>query len=330
LFGLSRLQTTTNPCFDLFVEQKMKKQKTDQLIQRLDRQLEKKEKEQLVKSEETKPEVVVQNTLKKKKEKRNVKENLDSNDANGTESNEPMEQEGNESDEVMSKKELKRLKVQQLKLKLKKKRAQANTDEDDDEKKDESIEEESEHQSEQEELVKDESEAEAADDEDNEDEADEEEDDDEEEDGEEDQEEEDDAPKTKKMKTTSTGDQAPTKGKLSADAFPNKTVSIAVPASIILNAQTPDLKAYLIGQIARTAAIFNCYEIVVYDEYCTGGNYDDDECEEPKIECVRQMSRVLRYLECPQYLRKSLFPLHKDFKFAGNTSISLFTLLKCV
>lgn len=97
----------------------------------------------------------------------------------------------------------------------------------------------------------------------------------------------------------------------------DRTISIALPASIILNAQTPELKAYLVGQVARCAAIFKVNEIVVFDEHCTGGDYNDDECEDDKVTCVRQMGNLLRYLECPQYLRKSLFPLHKDFRSAG-------------
>jgi len=27
--------------------------------------------------------------------------------------------------------------------------------------------------------------------------------------------------------------------------------------------------------------------------------------------------RILQFLECPQYLRKQLFPLHKDLQYAG-------------
>ena len=30
-----------------------------------------------------------------------------------------------------------------------------------------------------------------------------------------------------------------------------------------------------------------------------------------------QMIRILQYLECPQYLRKYLFPIQKDLQFAG-------------
>jgi len=84
------------------------------------------------------------------------------------------------------------------------------------------------------------------------------------------------------------------------------TVSIAVAGSIIDNAQSPALKAYLAGQVARAASIFNIDEIIVFDD--TGG-HSKGACE--------QMARILQFLECPQYLRKTLFPLHTDLKFAG-------------
>jgi len=29
------------------------------------------------------------------------------------------------------------------------------------------------------------------------------------------------------------------------------------------------------------------------------------------------MARILQYLECPQYLRKTFFPQHKDLEYAG-------------
>lgn len=84
------------------------------------------------------------------------------------------------------------------------------------------------------------------------------------------------------------------------------TVSIAVSGSIIDNAQTPQLKAYLAGQVARAAAIFNVDEVIVYDD--TGGL--------GKVGC-EQMARILQFLECPQYLRKGLFPIHPDLQYAG-------------
>src|SRR5262249_17835140 len=44
------------------------------------------------------------------------------------------------------------------------------------------------------------------------------------------------------------------------------TLSIAIPASIVDNAQSPELKTYLCGQIARAAVVFNVDEVVVFDE----------------------------------------------------------------
>lgn len=84
------------------------------------------------------------------------------------------------------------------------------------------------------------------------------------------------------------------------------TVSIAVAGSIIDNAQSPPLKAYLAGQVARAAAIFRVDEVIVYDD--TGG-LGKAGCE--------QMARILQFLECPQYLRKDLFPIHPDLQYAG-------------
>lgn len=49
------------------------------------------------------------------------------------------------------------------------------------------------------------------------------------------------------------------------------TVSIAVPSSIVDNAQSPELRSYLVGQIARCLVIFNIDEIVAYDEFCIPG-----------------------------------------------------------
>lgn len=99
------------------------------------------------------------------------------------------------------------------------------------------------------------------------------------------------------------------------------TVSIAVPGGIIANAQTLELKTSLAGQIARAAAIFNVDEIVIFDEDAgkQAGSLDKSGYErnggasEPNI----FLARILQYLETPQYLRKSIFPMHRDLRFAG-------------
>lgn len=97
------------------------------------------------------------------------------------------------------------------------------------------------------------------------------------------------------------------------------TVSIAVPGNILDNAQSPELKTYLAGQIARAAAVFNVNEIVVFSEIGIPSVVEDDESlklHKKNHGCI-QLVRILQYLECPQYLRKYYFPIHKDLEYAG-------------
>lgn len=100
------------------------------------------------------------------------------------------------------------------------------------------------------------------------------------------------------------------------------TISIAVPGSILENAQSAELRTYLAGQIARAACIFCVDEVIVYDD--VGDKIDTKKSKLEEADGVRvarkscvQLARILQYLECPQYLRKHFFPIHKDLEFAG-------------
>ncbi|PVD28812.1 hypothetical protein C0Q70_11407 [Pomacea canaliculata] len=90
----------------------------------------------------------------------------------------------------------------------------------------------------------------------------------------------------------------------------NFTLSVALPGSILDNAQSPELRTYLAGQIARAAVVFNIDEVIIFDET----NTLNRRCG--KNGCL-QMARILQYLECPQYLRKIFFPQHRDLQYAG-------------
>lgn len=110
--------------------------------------------------------------------------------------------------------------------------------------------------------------------------------------------------------------------KESRGKFDYNTISIAVPGSILENAQSPELRAYLAGQVARAACIFQVDEIVVFDDFGDEANADKSTLEHEtglvsaRKSCV-QLCRILQYLECPQYLRKYLFPIHHDLKYCG-------------
>ncbi|KAG5886367.1 hypothetical protein JTB14_034901 [Gonioctena quinquepunctata] len=100
------------------------------------------------------------------------------------------------------------------------------------------------------------------------------------------------------------------------------TLSIAVPGSILENAQSAELRTYLAGQIARAACIFQVDEIVVFDDYGDEASAkkstleDDSGTISARHSCI-QLGRILQYLECPQYLRKHFFPIHKDLNYCG-------------
>lgn len=113
------------------------------------------------------------------------------------------------------------------------------------------------------------------------------------------------------------------------------TLSVAIPASILDNAQTPDLKTYLVGQIARALVIFHVDEVIVFKEdsekkslkvtKMEQNNGDNTELLEvftpsrhkSNFDSHNFMAHILEYLEAPQYLRRSLFPVHDNLKYAG-------------
>jgi len=88
---------------------------------------------------------------------------------------------------------------------------------------------------------------------------------------------------------------------LESDPIKTHTLSIVIPASIINNAQSYELKTYLVFQIARAAAIYWVDEIIIVE---SRGN-------------TEFFVRNLEYLETPPYLRKALFPVCPELKFAG-------------
>jgi len=70
------------------------------------------------------------------------------------------------------------------------------------------------------------------------------------------------------------------------------TLSIALPASILRNAQSNELRTYLAGQIGRAACIFNIDEIIVFDDDETNEQIDSN-----PFSASEQLIRLLEYLE---------------------------------
>lgn len=101
------------------------------------------------------------------------------------------------------------------------------------------------------------------------------------------------------------------------DSVELQTCSIAVPGSILENTQSLELRAYVAGQIARAACIYKINEIIIFDDVgCASTPVGKDGIRLSAKTCIR-FARLLQYLECPQYLRKNFFPIHKDLQYAG-------------
>ncbi|CAB3401489.1 unnamed protein product [Caenorhabditis bovis] len=112
------------------------------------------------------------------------------------------------------------------------------------------------------------------------------------------------------------------------DYSPQFTISIAVPGQFLNNAQSSELRTYMAGQIARAATLYRVDEIIIYDESCRMtqeaiNSYWDGSWSgaivpaETNYEGCFYLAKILEYLECPQYLRRDLFPIQKPLKYAG-------------
>jgi len=92
------------------------------------------------------------------------------------------------------------------------------------------------------------------------------------------------------------------------------TVSVALPASIVENAKSGEVKAMLVGQVARALTIFSVDEVVLYEDQ-SGAPPSGDTSGVSRS--LAFFARNLQYLETPQYLRRQLMPMHRDLKWVG-------------
>jgi len=86
-----------------------------------------------------------------------------------------------------------------------------------------------------------------------------------------------------------------------------KKISIAIPASLVSDVPHLREKTSKIGLVGRAAAIFGVEDIIIYKD-------------EPKVDQKTEadlIATLLRYMETPQYLRKKLFKLKPELRYAG-------------
>lgn len=86
-----------------------------------------------------------------------------------------------------------------------------------------------------------------------------------------------------------------------------KSISIAIPASVVSDIPHLREKTSKVGLIGRTAAIFGVDEIIIYRDDLKAVQEGD----------INLIAALLRYMETPQYLRKKLFRLSSELRYAG-------------
>ena len=84
-------------------------------------------------------------------------------------------------------------------------------------------------------------------------------------------------------------------------------LSIAVPASLVSDVPHLREKTFKIGLLGRAAAIFRVDEIIVFPDIL-----GFDQSKEASL-----IATILSYMETPQYLRKRLFKIKPELRYAG-------------
>jgi predicted SPOUT superfamily RNA methylase MTH1 len=86
-------------------------------------------------------------------------------------------------------------------------------------------------------------------------------------------------------------------------------LTIAIPVSAVHDSSDIRAKTDKLFQISRAAAIFQVNEILIYNDPFL----QPDRAQRER----KRILRILKYIECPQYLRKRLFPITRDTASVG-------------
>ena len=91
------------------------------------------------------------------------------------------------------------------------------------------------------------------------------------------------------------------------------TITIALPCSILDNAQSMELKFYVASLIARSASIFQVDEIVIFNDTLEAvpenAARDLSVVVSKRTHSALLLTGILQYMECPPHLRKYFTPV---------------------
>ena len=118
-------------------------------------------------------------------------------------------------------------------------------------------------------------------------------------------------PKKKKFKNAQTSKPQKPSKKASLKLQKKKIKrTICIPDSILEKVQTIELQNHLIGQLARTLCMYKINEIIILKDHSYKKKFYD-------LNPSEYITKILQYLETPQYLRKRLFPISNTLRHVG-------------
>jgi predicted SPOUT superfamily RNA methylase MTH1 len=82
-------------------------------------------------------------------------------------------------------------------------------------------------------------------------------------------------------------------------------VAVALPWSLFSEERDPKIYAYRVGLLGRALAIYRVEEVLLYGDGVG------------RRRNAERLKKLLEYLECPQYLRRRVFRLDRDLRYAG-------------
>ena len=85
-------------------------------------------------------------------------------------------------------------------------------------------------------------------------------------------------------------------------------LSVAIPCTVLEDCSDLRSKTQKLGQIARACAIFKVKQIIIYSFSKKVSKSSKD---------IRLIKEILEYLNCPQYLRKLVYPKLPIFRYVG-------------
>ena len=108
--------------------------------------------------------------------------------------------------------------------------------------------------------------------------------------------------------------------------FHNRCINlnVAIPSSSLMDEETLRDKTIKISRFARAFSIFGVKKVFIYNDN-KRRQYSVNKFKKNKhkndINAIRDESKILKlileYLDTPQYLRKALYPICNELKFAG-------------